>query len=876
LNRLPDEPQYFWAVRHPCARVISRVFLMRFVAMGPTSTRLLGAARDVTAAVRAMRAPLLLALLAFFVLSTPAQVLELYLILARNPGQLVTQVSLAIGSLALLAFFLTYASRSLARAAEDVTVRAGERSPQASAFKLLPIGIGLMPLAGTALGLWRALKGTLTETALGAAAAIKGLKSEDLLTQAVEIIRRVPADRDIADSLNFKQLNDRVDLTVAPAILKLPEYAESLTLAIYSGIALAFAIGGALCLSYSRTPRSEYFEPTDRAFHPLVTYLVGAVFLALLALITAQHWNAGGQSGFDFTQIPRTLGTLGLLNISLISLVYVSSLLTRWSDKHGIPVVAPLLVFAALISTRNWNENHRVRLIQSAPQEIATRKLAEGTRFTPTVMEAFDAWMQARPPEYVKRFEGRPYPIYVVAAQGGGMYAANLSGLTLARLYDRCPALRHHLFAVSGVSGGSIGAGFLAALLREPGPELERDACTTTTPDGGFGPLETRMELLLQSDFLAPVAASFLFPDLLQRFIPVPVEAFDRARAFEAGVEEAWTGVVGTKSNPLREAFWKHWSPRGAAPMLFLNATIAETGQQVSIAPARFHNGPSYIVTELKTLRERAELPEELDVPLSTAMSLSARFPLVMPAGLVSTKTKTLRLVDGGYFDNSGVELAEGIIQTIRGPVCASSTDFSNCADTRPGHEQRTYAFRTMVLTEFDFLREAFEIGRDPNESEAGLNELLSPLRAMLNTRVARGELVVGKLQPLEPGVAVKPLQIPTAMVTLNHRLYGLPLGWQLSKDVQAIISAQIGEPEQCVRTDTNDFFKTLIQVAALDLAFDKIAAKAQNRPPRPARQVFGTPFVELLKKLQDNHCGLFRMLQADGIAAEFVPVSAN
>lgn len=817
-----------------------------------------------------MRAPLLLAILAFFLLSRPAQVLELYLILARNPDQLVTQVSLAIGSLAVLAFFLTYASRSLARAAEDVTVTAGERSPQASVFRVLPILIGLLPLAGAALGLWRALKSTLTETALGAASAIKGLKSEELTAQAVEIIRRVPADRDIADSLNFKQLNDRVDLTVAPAILKLPDYAESLMLAVYAGIALSAAIGLALVLVYARTPRSEYFEPTHRAFHPVVTYFVGALFLVLLVLITAQHWNAGADPGFDFTQIPRALGTLGLVNISLISLVYVSSLLTRWSDKHKIPIVAPLLVFAAVISTQNWNENHGIRLAQSTPEEIATRKLVPGTRFTPTVIEAFDAWMKARPAEYVKKFEGRPYPIYVVAAQGGGMYAANLSGLTLARLYDRCPALRHHLFAVSGVSGGSVGAGFLAALLRDPGPELTRDTCSTRTPDGGFGPLEARMELLLQSDFLAPVAASFLFPDLLQRFIPVPIDAFDRARAFEAGVEEAWDGIVTSKVNPLRDPFWRHWSPTGAAPMLFLNATIAETGQQVPIAPARFHNGPSYIITELKTLRERAELPEELDVPLSTAMSLSARFPLVMPAGLVSTKTKTLRLVDGGYFDNSGVEIAEGIIDSVRGPICGpDATDYSNCADGREGGNKRVFAFRTVVFTEFDFLREAFEIGRDPNEMESGLNELLSPLRAMLNTRIARGELVVGKLQPLVAGEAVKPMHIPTALVTLNHRLYGLPLGWQLSKDVQAIISAQIGEPEQCVRTDSNDFFKTLIQVAALDLAFDKIAAEKEGRPPRPARQVFGTPFVELLKKLQDNHCGLFNMLHADGLIAD-------
>ncbi|NJO23933.1 MAG: hypothetical protein HC868_14665 [Sphingomonadales bacterium] len=117
-----------------------------------------------------MRAPLLLAIAAFFVLSRPAQVLELYLILARNPVQLWTQVSLAILSLTVLAFFLTFAGRSLARAADEVRITAGEKSPQATVFRVLPILIGVLPLLGAALGLWRALKSTLTDVALSAVA----------------------------------------------------------------------------------------------------------------------------------------------------------------------------------------------------------------------------------------------------------------------------------------------------------------------------------------------------------------------------------------------------------------------------------------------------------------------------------------------------------------------------------------------------------------------------------------------------------------------------------------------------------------------------------------------------------------------------------
>lgn len=805
-----------------------------------------------------MRAPLLLAIAAFFVLSRPAQVLELYLILARNPVQLWTQVSLAILSLTVLAFFLTFAGRSLARAADEVRIAAGEKSPQATVFRVLPIMIGVLPLLGAALGLWRALKSTLTDVALSAVATLKGLKSEDMLVRAAEHMG--------ARELNFKQINDRVDLTVSPAIRALPESAEALASTVYAGMAICASLALVLVLVYARTPRSEYFEPTDRAFHPAVTYTVGAVFLVLVVLITAQYLNAGAQADFDFTQIPRTLGTLSLVNISLISLVYVSSLLTRWSDKHGIPLIAPLLVLAALISIQNWNDNHHVRLVSSPPEELAARKLGESGKSVPVVIQAFDAWMKARPADYVRKFDGRPYPIYVVAAQGGGMYAANLSGLTLARLYDRCPALRHHVFAVSGVSGGSIGAGYFAALLGEAADRLTRDTCTVDTPAGGVGPLETQMEKLLQADLLAPVAASFLFPDLLQRLIPYPIEAFDRARAFEAGVEQAWAAIFPSARNPLREAFWRHWKPDGAAPMLFLNATVADTGQQVPIAPINLNTVPNYFIRDLKTLRERAGLPDDQDVPLSTAMSLSARFPLVMPAGLVRSSTKTLRLVDGGYFENSGVETAQEVIIRISGPVCGAQGDFSNCVEGRGPAEKRAYAFRTIVLTDYDDLREAYELNRNPQEDEAGLNELLSPLRAMVNVRTARGELIVGKLQVFNPAGRPGPAYIPAAMVTLNHRIYGLPLGWQLSKEVQAIISAQIGEPDQCVRGGSEDFLSTLFDIGGLDVAFEQMAAKREKRAPRPVNIAFGTPFMVLLKRLQDNHCSVFNMLQADGV----------
>ena len=68
-----------------------------------------------------------------------------------------------------------------------------------------------------------------------------------------------------------------------------------------------------------------------------------------------------------------------------------------------------------------------------------------------------------------------------------------------------------HLFAISSVSGGSLGA---AAF----------DAALVTGSDGAVSP---RIKTMLGTDLLAPAIAALLYPDLFQRFLPCPIEYLD-------------------------------------------------------------------------------------------------------------------------------------------------------------------------------------------------------------------------------------------------------------------------------------------------------------------------------------------------------------
>jgi len=66
---------------------------------------------------------------------------------------------------------------------------------------------------------------------------------------------------------------------------------------------------------------------------------------------------------------------------------------------------------------------------------------------------------------------------------------------------------------------------------------------------------------------------------------------------------------------------------------------------------------------------------DQYDIPLSTAATLSARFPLISPYGALpgdDPKRPSERLVDGGYFENDGVTTAFEI--STRSKPCSATS----------------------------------------------------------------------------------------------------------------------------------------------------------------------------------------------------------
>lgn len=446
-------------------------------------------------------------------------------------------------------------------------------------------------------------------------------------------------------------------------------------------------------------------------------------------------------------------GSAAILIFAAAGWIAGGAALDVFGMRERVPVFTALLALAILSSP--LNDNHAVRTLEAAPAPAPRAGLRA----------LLEAWMAAQPSG------AQAYPIYLVNAEGGGIRAAWWTASVLGELQGTIPEFERRLFSLSGVSGGSLGAAVFAALLAEQRA-------------GNVVIAKQKAQAILGEDFLAPVAAAMLYPDLLQRVLPFPVPHFDRALALEQAWERAWRAHV-PGSDRLAAPMAALRAGPGWAPVLFLNATWVETGKriiasQAAIPPADF------IDTE-----DAQAFFAPRALRLSSAAHMSARFTYVSPAGtLTRDGAKHGRVVDGGYFENSGATTTLEIALAI------------NAMAADPAADPR---WRKVVPTVIHISNEP-RTPRYPEETLANgaghpriapgtwMPEVLSPLRTLLSTREARGTLAretlrghVGDANYFHFGLCREPANVP--------------LGWVLSSSTRRNMNQQLAG-ERCQSDD--------------------------------------------------------------------------
>ncbi len=457
-----------------------------------------------------------------------------------------------------------------------------------------------------------------------------------------------------------------------------------------------------------------------------------------------------------------------------------------------LPLIAVALISAGIILSGNSRVEQQ--------EDFSARA---GADLAPT----FQAWLAER-----KTGSGR-YPVFVVAAQGGGIYAASTAAAFLATMQDHCPAFARHIFGISAVSGGSVGASlFNAAFAESIERGTNRKAAVDVEPgcDSFFarqGELTRRLRKITQDDHISPVLA-YLTPDFLGGLVSGGLWVSRRAdRALGCG-DSGWsgrdqilersfmrsfrqwgpsrTGPSGAacssqkdRDDPLLRPFSAGWSEKGDVPALILNATWVETGYRVAFSP--FALGPLGGGT-LYSFDNLYKKPA--DPPLIQAAVISARFPVLMPPWTFKLdKGSRLTFVDGGYADSSGTATALQLYNRLK-ELGGDQADIYMIVLT-----DKSKSLTAAAVVE--------PVGLKPMES--WLYDFISPVTTLLSVRDLQSRKAVTE--------ARTQLRDKMIVVQLDQASFPLPLGWKLSGLSSDIIRLTIGDPSRCVtaadRSDT-------------------------------------------------------------------------
>ena len=481
-------------------------------------------------------------------------------------------------------------------------------------------------------------------------------------------------------------------------------------------------------------------------------------------------------------EVTRFVTAPALLCFAFASWILFGDLvLTYYFKQARLPSMAalPLLLFVVFSL---WNDNHQVKLLPASPGDAPVIRRP--------IDDHLDAWLQTRV-DSGALVKGRPFPLFVAAAEGGGIRAAYWAGMVLAKLQDDSQArFGRHLFALSGVSGGSLGGSAFAGLVADAGSgDLASAHCARGAADGAY---QACMRNVLQRDFLSPTLGYALYPDMLQRFLPFAIPAADRARAMEAAWAQGWESATG--NGRFGRRFDQLWAgdPAMNVPSLLLNATLVDGGNRIIasdlVIDGRFPDAYDALDPVLD-LRQMS---------LSTAVHNSARFSYISPAGTVSAcrEGKALvactpererrpwgRVIDGAYFENSGVESVRDLLFAMR-PKLAQ-------------WRERGYDIDTAVIVISSSPGALAPSGKkDPASARMDttfLSELLAPPLGLFNTRTARATFAI--TAGLRDMAVILPAG-PERFVWFGmHSANDTPLGWALAAETFYGIDALLLPP---------------------------------------------------------------------------------
>lgn len=461
------------------------------------------------------------------------------------------------------------------------------------------------------------------------------------------------------------------------------------------------------------------------------------------------------------------LGPSAIVFCAIAGFLPPIALIGQVSSAYRFPTVLAVLVFAVLCGFLN-DGTHRVGRRAFHPDIAVWDKDPR-----PTMEEALTAWQAMPPAPGTKTTPTRP--LFIVATEGGASRAGFWTAVVLDTLQKNRPGFSNDVFAISSISGGSVGAvGWVKALHDQPYP-----AGRVVDFAGG--------------DALSPALAGDFFPDALQNLLPGALLP-DGAEGLEKGWERSWRKAC-KSCDGLDRPFLDLWPAKTDlaikpwVPVVMIGGASEETGHRV-VTSSVILDGDKIDAYDFFSLTGR-------NVRQSTAILNGARFPYVTPPGRVELPLSKhgggFHIVDGGYFDPSGVETARQLMNWV--------TDQPEISSQIKADKLRPVLIMISYLDAEKAQKEA-----RPN---ALVNDALGPLRGLYKSRDGHDDHLLDPDNLMQGHPAWQVCNI----VIRGQPNAPLPMSWALSTKVQTYMRNYVSKGIRTIENlpDTNGSGEPLI-----------------------------------------------------------------
>ncbi len=531
---------------------------------------------------------------------------------------------------------------------------------------------------------------------------------------------------------------------------------------------------------------------------------------------------------------------LALVPILLGSWVPPLTLVSIAADRHRVPFLGGALLVLLVTGAFAFNYND---LRQIPARDPVESKIDQTERIG--FDEALHKWKAANGCLQ----STCPSPI-LIAAEGGASRAAfqvaGALGLLLdeARRVNQFEAIRARIFAMSGVSGGALGVATVRAALeraaqlagegQQPTGDATKPPCidspklqTHLRAPGADWTWRSCLQTLVSGDYLTPGFIGLAFRDWAAGLSLLPGIAFaDRSALLEIAMERNFNKWIFGDFRPCtslhpdykgqglcadfgrRPALsGEHW-----LPLVLLNSTSVEGGRSVVISDLKLESTPQTAGGSTSILPQSVDMLDvmgscrdacggsrkEARIFMSTAVVASARFPIVSTAGTLrdGAGTRIARLVDGGYFDNSGLVTTSALARRLKAAELNPLVIHISNSPEVPSEKRRPSkeGFRA-------FLDHFFS---EISDSSANTP---SPLLTLIRSRQGHVELEIDRIRDLvgnEYLIGIGLQQIPWMSSSGKHEwckdsnldqlliLRDISMSWWLSKPVQGLINIQL------------------------------------------------------------------------------------